>query len=68
MTENKIMDELDILIKLKNCYKELDSLGIVILDSNIGKAKAEITKKILQITENFDINELIKKSNKSQGI
>jgi len=62
------MDELDILIKLKNCYKELDSLGIVILDSNIGKAKAEITKKILQITENFDINELIKKSNKSQGI
>ena len=56
------MDELDILIKLKNCYKELDSLGIVTVDSNIGKAKFEITKKMLQITENFDINELIKKS------
>lgn len=58
------MDQIDAILKLKNCYKELEEIDKDQVCGNINFAKSKIGEKIFKIAETLDVSSFIPKENK----
>ena len=59
------MDQLDAILKFKNCYKELEEIDTENSPGDITKTKQLIAEKMYQIAQNLDVSTLIEKSTES---
>jgi len=56
------MDQLDAILRLKNCYKELEEIDKDQSESEISFTKSTIAKKMLDIAKVFNVNDFIPKN------